>query len=329
MGDPAVHGVHARVVALGAWSVAEPLVGSPPGFGRWRRSWGRSPRCCSATTSGAASRRSQRRRSSSPLRGRRGSRSVSGTRHVPLVPLAVMSRGADRGPQRRRGSLADTPILAVVLVVFARVMNGRKVAIRAGAPFAAARRGHVPAGDHPGRALAADVVPADQRDRARQPLSTRSASCSCSASGRPVTSASIQAPLTTTYILIAVVGVAALIGVVLAIRARSWALLVYGGGAVVASARDLRPSVLRGWAARRWRRRRRRSPLIAAAGGAALFASRPPRGRRGPLVAVPGPSACSGRPPSPIATSAWRRAASSLSSRRSAASHRGTRDRPS
>ena len=88
---------------------------------------------------------------------------------------------------------------------------------------------------------------------------------------------------TTAYLLIAVVGVAALIGIGLAIRERSWALLLYAGAAVIAS---LAIFVIGSpWVgAKAMATASPAIPLVAAAGGAALYA----RGRRVEGIALLG-----------------------------------------
>jgi hypothetical protein len=77
--------------------------------------------------------------------------------------------------------------------------------------------------------------------------------------------------LTTTYVLIAVVAIAALIGLALAVRARSWALVMYVGAAILAS---LAIYVIGSpWVGGKALATASPAiPLVAAAGGAALFA---------------------------------------------------------
>jgi hypothetical protein len=78
--------------------------------------------------------------------------------------------------------------------------------------------------------------------------------------------------LTTTYILIAVVGIAAVIGVALAVRAQSWALLIYIGAAIVASLVIF--AIGSPWVGGKALATASPAiPIVAAAGGVALFAS--------------------------------------------------------
>ena len=199
----------------------------------------------------------------------------------PLVPLAVMS-AALIAVLSGGGGVWLAPLLAVVLVVFARVMDGRKVAIRAGLFAAAVVVMCLPV-----------IIPGGLVPPTSSPLTSETALGNLF---HPLSVLQLfgvwptgdfrvdPGALTTTYILIAVVGIAALTGVVLAIRARSWALLVYGGGAVAASLAIF--IIGSPWVGGKALATASPAiPLIAAAGGVALFAG----GRRvagGVLVAV-------------------------------------------
>jgi hypothetical protein len=201
----------------------------------------------------------------------------------PLVPLAIMS-AALIGILSGGGGVWLAPILVVVLIVFIRTLDERAVALRAVIFAAAVVVMCLPV-----------ILPGGLLPPTSSPLTSETALGNLY---HPLNGFQLfgvwptgdfrldPKDLTTTYILIAVVGLAALLGVALAIRARSWAIVMYVGGAMVASLTIF--IIGSPWVGGKALATASPAiPLAAAAGGAALFA----RGRHiegGILIAVIG-----------------------------------------
>jgi hypothetical protein len=125
------------------------------------------------------------------------------------------------------------PILLVVLVVFVRTLDIRDVAIRAVIFAAAVVVMCLPV-----------IIPGGLLPPTSSPLTSETALGNLY---HPLSGFQLFGvwpngdfrldphDLTTTYVLIGVVAIAALIGLVLAVRGRSWALVIYLGAAIVAS----------------------------------------------------------------------------------------------
>ena len=185
-----------------------------------------------------------------------------------LAPLALMS-AALIAVLSGGGGVWLAPILVVVLTVLVRFLGWTAALIRAGAFAAAVAVMCLPV------IISGGLLPPTS-----SPLTSETALGNLyhSLSGFqlfgiwPTGDFRIDpADLTTTYVLIAVVAVATLIGLALAVRARSWALVIYLGAALVASLAiyvvgspwvggkalaSASPAI----------------PIVAAAGGVALFA---------------------------------------------------------
>jgi hypothetical protein len=199
----------------------------------------------------------------------------------PLVPLALMS-AALIAVLSGGGAVWLAPMLVVVLVLFVRFLGWAAAMIRAGIFAAATVVMCLPV-----------IIPGGLLPPTSSPLTSETALGNLYHALNGFQLFGIWPTgdfrldpneLTTTYVLIAVVAVAALIGLVLAVRARSWALVMYLGAAIIASLviyvigspwvggkalATASPAI----------------PLVAAAGGVALFAG----GRHvegGVLVAV-------------------------------------------
>lgn len=199
----------------------------------------------------------------------------------PLVPLAIMS-AALIAVLSGGGGVWLAPILLVVLVVFIRALDPRDVALRAVIFAAAVVVMCLPV-----------IIPGGLLPPTSSPLTEPTALGNLY---HPLSGFQLFGiwpngdfrldphQLTTTYVLIAVVGLAALLGLALAVRNRSWALLMYVGGAIVASVAIF--GIGSPWVAGKALATASPAiPLAAAAGGAALFA----RGRHvegGILIAV-------------------------------------------
>ena len=267
-------------LALGAWSVTEPLVRSP-----WLRAvaaflgaqaallfgyylWGGIKEIAAAAfvVSIAGMAAFAIREWDSP---------------GPLVPLAVMS-AALIAVLSGGGGVWLAPILVVVLVVLARLLDVREVGIRTVVFAVAVVVMCLPV-----------IIPGGLLPPTSSPLTSDSALGNLY---HPLSGFQLFGvwptgdfranpdDLTVAYLLIAAVGVAAVVGLWLAIRARSWAILMYVGGAMVAS---LAIFVIGSpWVGGKALATASPAiPLAAAAGGAALFT----RGRQiegGVLVAV-------------------------------------------
>jgi hypothetical protein len=199
----------------------------------------------------------------------------------PLVPLAIMS-AALIGILSGGGGVWLAPILLVVLVVFIRSLEVRDAAIRAVIFAAAVVILCLPV-----------IIPGGLLPPTSSPLTSGTALGNLY---HPLNGFQLfgvwptgdfrldPSDLTTTYILIAVVGLSALLGLACAVRTRSWAILMYVGGAIVASLAIL--IVGSPWVGGKALATASPAiPLAAAGGGAALFA----RGRHiegGVLIAV-------------------------------------------
>jgi hypothetical protein len=186
----------------------------------------------------------------------------------PLVPLAVMS-AALIGILSGGGAVWLAPMLVVVLVVFVRVLGWAAAAIRAGVFAAATVVMCLPV-----------IIPGGLLPPTSSPLTSETALGNLyhALNGFQLFGVWPNGDfrldphdLATTYVLIAVVGVAALIGLALAIRARSWALVIYVGAAIVAS---LAIYVIGSpWVGGKALATASPAiPLVAAVGGVALFA---------------------------------------------------------
>jgi hypothetical protein len=186
----------------------------------------------------------------------------------PLVPLAVMS-AALIAILSGGGGVWLAPILVVLLVVFIRLLDAREVAIRAVVFAVAVVIMCLPV-----------IIPGGLLPPTSSPLTSETALGNLY---HPLNGFQLlgvwptgdfrvdPSDLATTYVLIGVVALAAVIGIALAVRTRSWAILMYVGGALLAglaifvigspwvggkALATASPAI----------------PLVAAAGGAALFA---------------------------------------------------------
>ena len=199
----------------------------------------------------------------------------------PLVPLAVMS-AALIGILSGGGAVWLAPMLVVVLVVFVRFLGWAAAAIRAAVFAAATVVMCLPV-----------IIPGGLLPPTSSPLTSETALGNLYHALNGFQLFGIwptgdfrldPSDLATTYVLIGVVGIAAVIGLVLAVKARSWALIIYLGTAIVAS---LTIYVIGSpWVGGKALATASPAiPLVAAAGGVALFAG----GRHiegGVLVAV-------------------------------------------
>jgi len=199
----------------------------------------------------------------------------------PLIPLAVMI-AALIGILSGGGGVWLAPILVVVLVVFVRTLEGRDVVIRAVVFAGAVAAMCLPV-----------IIPGGLLPPTSSPLTSETALGNLY---HPLNGFQLfgvwpagdfrvdPSDLTTTYVLIGVVALAAVIGLALAIKARSWAILMYLGGALISSLVIF--AIGSPWVGGKALATASPAiPLVAAAGGAALFA----RGRHiegGILVAV-------------------------------------------
>jgi hypothetical protein len=150
----------------------------------------------------------------------------------PLIPLAVMS-AALIGILSGGGGVWLAPILLVVLVVFIRDLEPPEVATRTVIFAASVVVMCLPV-----------IIPGGLLPPTSSPLTSATALGNLY---HPLNGFQLfgvwpngdfrldPGHLTTTYILIAVAGVAALLGLALAVRARSWAIVLYVGGALIAS----------------------------------------------------------------------------------------------
>ncbi|MFL5893107.1 MAG: hypothetical protein ACJ75I_10245 [Solirubrobacterales bacterium] len=219
------------LLALGAWSITEPLVKSP-----WLRAliaflaaqsallfgyylWGGIKEMAAAafviSIAGVAA---------------FGIREWQSPR--PLVPLAIMS-AALIGVLSGGGGVWLAPSLVVVLVVLIRALGAREVAIRTAIFAAAVVVMCLPV-----------IIPGGLLPPTSSPLTSATALGNLYHALNGFQLFGVwpngdfrldPKDLTTTYILIAVVGLAAVLGIALAVRARAWGLLMYVGGAMVAS----------------------------------------------------------------------------------------------
>jgi hypothetical protein len=186
----------------------------------------------------------------------------------PLVPLALMS-AALIGILSGGGGVWLVPILVVVLVVFVRLLGWAAAAIRAGVFAAATVVMCLPV-----------IIPGGLLPPTSSPLTSETALGNLYHALNGFQLFGIWPTgdfrldphqLATTYVLIAVVAFAAVIGLVLAVRARSWALVIYLGAAIVAS---LAIYVIGSpWVGGKALATASPAiPIVAAAGGVALFA---------------------------------------------------------
>jgi hypothetical protein len=186
----------------------------------------------------------------------------------PLVPLALVAAGVV-GVLSGGGAVWLAPALLVVLVVTIRLLGPAVAALRAAGFAAAVAVLSLPV-----------IIPGGLLPPTSSPLTSATALGNLY---HPLSAFQLFGPWpagdfrmdpsdeTTAYILIAVVGLAALIGIALAVRARSWATLIYVGGALVASLAIFifgSPWV----GAKALATASPAIPLVAAAGAAALFA---------------------------------------------------------
>jgi hypothetical protein len=199
----------------------------------------------------------------------------------PLVPLALMS-AALIAVLSGGGGVWLAPILLVVLVVFVRVLGWAAALIRAGLFAAATTIMCLPV-----------IIPGGLLPPTSSPLTSETALGNLYHSLNGFQLFGIWPTgdfrvdpneLTATYVLIGVVAVAALIGLALAVRARSWALVMYLGAAIFVS---LAIYVIGSpWVGGKALATASPAiPIVAVAGGVALFAG----GRQvvgGVLVAV-------------------------------------------
>src|SRR5215218_9285455 len=186
----------------------------------------------------------------------------------PLVPLALMS-AALIAVLSGGGAVWLAPILVVVLVLFIRFLGWAAAMIRTGIFAAATVVMCLPV-----------IIPGGLLPPTSSPLTSESAIGNLYHAlngfqlfGVWPTGDFRLDPneLTTTYVLIAVVAVAALIGLVLAVRARSWALVMYLGAAIVASLTIY--AIGSPWVGGKALATASPAiPIVAAAGGVALFA---------------------------------------------------------
>jgi hypothetical protein len=187
----------------------------------------------------------------------------------PLVPLALMS-AAVIAILSGGGALWLAPILLATLLVLVRYLGWAAGAIRAGVFTAATVVMCLPV-----------IIPGGLLPPTSSPLTSETALGNLyhALDGFqlfgvwPTGDFRVDpGDLTTTYILIAVVALAALIGLALAVRTRSWALVMYVGAAIVASLIIF--AVGSPWVGGKALATASPAiPLAAAAGGAALFAS--------------------------------------------------------
>jgi hypothetical protein len=199
----------------------------------------------------------------------------------PLVPLALMS-AALIAVLSGGGAVWLAPMLVVVLVLFVRFLGWMAAAIRAGVFAAATVVMCLPV-----------IIPGGLLPPTSSPLTSETALGNLYHAlngfqlfGVWPTGDFRLDPndLATTFVLIAAVAVAALIGLMLAVRAASWALVMYLGAAIIAS---LAIYVIGSpWVGGKALATASPAiPIVAAAGGVALFAG----GRHvagGVLVAV-------------------------------------------
>lgn len=199
----------------------------------------------------------------------------------PLVPLALMG-AALIGILSGGGGVWLAPILLIVLVVFVRLLGWAAALIRAGVFAAATAIMCLPV-----------IIPGGLLPPTSSPLTSETALGNLyhSLSGFqlfgiwPTGDFRVDPnELTTTYLLIGFVAVAALIGLALAVRARSWALVMYLVAAIVASL--VIYAIGSPWVGGKALATASPAiPIVAAAGGMAVFAG----GRHavgGVLVAV-------------------------------------------
>jgi hypothetical protein len=187
----------------------------------------------------------------------------------PLVPLAIMS-SALIAVLSGGGAVWLAPILVVVLILFVRLLGWAVSLVRAGVFAAATVVMCLPV-----------IIPGGLLPPTSSPLTSETALGNLY---HPLSVLQLFGvwpngdfrldphQLTTTYILIAVVGIAAVIGVALAVRAQSWALLIYIGAAIVASLVIF--AIGSPWVGGKALATASPAiPIVAAAGGVALFAS--------------------------------------------------------
>jgi hypothetical protein len=219
------------ILALGAWSITEPLVKSPRlralaaflgaqsallfGYYLWGGIKEMSAAAFVISIAGMAA--YAIREWESPR---------------PLVPLAIMS-AALIAILSGGGGVWLAPILVIVLVVFVRLLGWAMALIRAGVFAAATVVMCLPV-----------IIPGGLLPPTSSPLTSETALGNLY---HPLNGFQLFGvwptgdfrldphQLTTKYIFIAVVAIAALIGLALAVRARSWALVIYVGAAIVAS----------------------------------------------------------------------------------------------
>jgi hypothetical protein len=257
----------AALLALGAWSIAEPLVKSPRLralaaflgaqsallFGYYL--WGGIKEMAAAAliVSIAAMAAFAIREWLSPR---------------PLVPLALMS-AALIAVLSGGGAVWLAPMLVVVLVVLVRFLGWATAALRTGVFVAATAVMCLPV-----------IIPGGLLPPTSSPLTSETALGNLyhSLNGFqlfgvwPTGDFRVDPnELAPTYALIAAVAIAALIGLALAVRGRSWALVIYLGTAIVASVAIY--AIGSPWVGGKALAIASPAiPLVAAAGGAALFA---------------------------------------------------------
>jgi hypothetical protein len=219
------------LLALGAWSITEPLVSSPRlravaaflgaqsallfGYYLWGGIKEMAAAAFIVSIAGVAA--FAIREWTSPR---------------PLVPLALMS-AALIGVLSGGGAVWLAPMLVVVLVLFIRFLGWAAAMIRTTIFAAATVVMCLPV-----------IIPGGLLPPTSSPLTSETALGNLY---HPLNGFQLfgiwptgdfrldPSDLTTTYVLIGVVAVAALIGLVLAVRARSWALVMYLGAAIIAS----------------------------------------------------------------------------------------------
>ncbi len=267
LGDPALHGVHGG--AAGARCVvdhrATRKVAAPPRAGGLpRRPVGSALRLLPLGRDQGDGRR----------RVRDLDRGDGGVRH-PRAGVATTARaaggderGADRGPERRRRSLAGAAPSGRAGRVHPAPRLGRG-SVRAAVFAAATVVMCLPV-----------IIPGGLLPPTSSPLTSETALGNLY---HPLTAFQLFGiwptgdfradphQLTTTYILIGVVAIAALIGIALAVRAKSWALVLYLGAAIFAA---LAIFVIGSpWVGGKALATASPAiPIVAAAGGVALFA---------------------------------------------------------
>jgi len=188
----------------------------------------------------------------------------------PLVPLAIMS-AALIGILSGGGGLWLAPILAVLLVVLIRTLGGQAAAVRAVIFAGAVLVMCLPV-----------IIPGGLLPPTSSPLTSETALGNLY---HPLNGVQLfgvwptgdfrvdPGDLVTTYVLIGLVALAAVIGILLAVRARSWAILIYLGAALVAALAIF--GIGSPWVGGKALATASPAiPLMAAAGGAALFARR-------------------------------------------------------